>query len=291
MNNCKNLSVALCIMMCGAVSYNCSGNQQEQTSQEGTTSVAPKKEKKAEAPTDVFFYTGQHRKDKFQPTEPKLGFSSQIGSINNDEFKGNLSIEEVWIAPAIKHIANNAFEGCKNLKQVHFQGFVPVVNDESFKGCSSLQSLKLDASTIGLEAFKGCSSLQSAEFGEHIWWIREGAFAGCSKLKKLLLHITMQKLEDGAFDGCTSMEEFSVPNDFKNRMFGMFPQSEKWRKVYLLATEYFDMPKNCTPGSKCTLYVPDVFVEQYRSNAEWAKFGAIEPLSKSQYYTAEGFKK
>jgi len=291
MKSFKNYTVVLGLALCTTLSYNCTGNKQEQAKEEGATTQVVKKAKKSEAPTDVFFYTAQHRKDKFQPTEPKLGFNTQIGSINNDEFKGNENIQEVWVAPQIKHIANNAFEGCKNLQQVHFQGFVPVINDESFKGCSSLQSLKVDVSTIGLDAFNGCKSLQTAEFGEHIWWIREGAFAGCSKLKKLLLHITMQKLEDGAFEGCNAMEEFAIPNDFKNRMFGMFPQSNKWKKVYLLATEYFAMPKNCSPGANCILYVPDAFLEQYRADADWSKFKAIEPLSKSQYYTAEGFRK
>lgn len=248
--------------------------------------------KAAETPAgDIFFYTSRHRAEEYIPTEEKMGFGSQILSINPDEFKDNKSIKEVWVSPKIKHIANNAFEGCTSLERVHFQGEMPVINDDAFNGCSALKSLNADVYTIGLDAFRGCTSLETARFGEHIYWIRNGAFGGCSKLRSILMAITMQKLEDGAFDGCTSIEEFSIPNDFKNRMFGLVPSASKWKKIYLLSTEYYKMPKNCTPNKNCTLYVPDAFLAQFKADADWMQFGAIEPLSKSKYFTKEGFLK
>jgi hypothetical protein len=51
------------------------------------------------------------------------------------------------------------------------------------------------------------------------------------------------------------------------------------------------MPKNCTPNKNCTLYVPDAFIAQFKADADWMQFGAIEPLSKSRYFTKEGFLK
>ena len=240
---------------------------------------------------DIFFYTSKHRADKYVPTEEKMGFGSNIQSINTEEFKDNKSIKEVWIAPQIKHIANYAFAGCTALEKVHFQGEMPVINDEAFKGCSSLKNLRVDVYTIGLNTFSGCTSLETARFGEHIYWIRDGAFGGCSKLKSIIMAITMSKLEDGAFEGCTGIEEFSVPNDFKNRMFGLIPSADKWKKIYLLSTEYYPMPKNCTPNSNCTLYVPDAFLDKFQADEGWKQFAAIEPLSTSKYFTAEGFLK
>lgn len=239
--------------------------------------------------SDIFFYTSKHRADKYVPTEDRMGFGSHIGSVNPDEFKDNKNLREVWIGPQIKHIAERAFSGCSSLEKVHFQGEVAVINDEAFMGCSSLKNLRVDVYTIGLDAFKGCTSLETARFGEHIWWIREGAFGGCRKLRSVLMGITMQKIEEGAFEGCTGIEEFSIPNDFKNRMFGLVPSGPKWRKVYLLSTEYYAMPRNCTPQKGCTLYVPDAFLAQFRADADWMQFGSIEPLSKSKYFTAEGF--
>lgn len=282
-----HLSVVSVVCICAMLGLDSCGSKSEK--QEAVT--VTKQEAAAQVPDDIFFYTSRQRSAQYVPTEEKMGFGSQIQSINTDEFKGNKSLREVWVSPKIKHIAAGAFSECTSLEKVHFQGDMPVINDGAFQGCSSLQDLHVDVYTIGLNAFKDCVSLESARFGKNIYWIREGAFAGCRKLRSILMAITMKKLEDGAFDGCTSVEEFSVPNDFKNRMFGLVPSASKWKKVYLLSTEFFAMPKNCTPNGKCTLYVPDAFLAKFRGDSEWKQFGSIEPLSKSKYFTAEGFLK
>ena len=266
------------------------GNKTAQDGQEQTATTTNKK-KEAKADKDIYFYTTNDRKDKKVVEAEKLGFTNQIASIGPKEFEGNTHIREMWIGPKVTHIAEGAFSGCTSLQQIHFQGFVPVINDHSFEGCSALQSLKVNVSTVGVDAFSGCTSLQSAEFGDQIWWIREGAFKGCSALKRIILAITMKKLDDGAFEGCTGVEELTIPNDVKNRMFGMFPAPEKLKKVYLLSTEFYPMPKNCTPSKGCTLYVPDAFLDQFRADKAWSQFGHIEPLSKTKYYTAEGLGK
>ena len=277
---------ALSVLCLLAGMSSCSGGNDKQETKVTTDTEATETPAK-----DIFFYTSKHRSDKYVPTEEKMGFGSTIQSINTDEFNGNTNIKEVWVSPKIKHIAERAFAGCTSLEKIHFQGDMPVINDESFMGCSSLKNLRVDVYTIGLDAFKGCTSLETARFGEHIYWIRNGAFGGCKNLRSVLMAITMQKLEDEAFEGCTSIEEFSVPNDFKNRMFGLVPSASKWKKIYLLSTEYYAMPKNCTPNKGCTLYVPDAFLAKFQADADWQKFGSIEPLSKSKYFTAEGFLK
>ena len=281
----KNLFLCALTALCMLTGL--SSCDKQQTKQETKVVTDPKA---TETPAkDIFFYTSKHRAEKYVPTEEKMGFSSQIQSINDSEFKDNKSLREVWIAPQIQHIVNKAFAGCTSLEKVHFQGEIPVINDGAFEGCTALKNLLVDAYTIGVDAFKGCTSLETARFGEHIWWLRAGAFEGCRKLKSVLMGITMKKIDDGAFAGCTGIEEFSVPNDFKNRMFGLMPSAAKWKKVYLLSTEYYGMPKNCTPNKGCTLYVPDAFLAQFQADAGWSQFGSIEPLSKSKYFTAEGF--
>ena len=281
----KNIFLSAFAALCLMAFSSC---EKQSTKQE--TKVVTDKEATSTPPKDIFFYTLQHRADKYVPTEEKMGFSSKIQSINDSEFAGNKSIKEVWIAPQIQHIVNKAFAGCTSLEKVHFQGELPVINDGAFEGCTALKNLLVDVYTVGVDAFKDCSSLETARFGEHIWWLRVGAFENCRKLKSVLMGITMKKIDDGAFAGCTSLEEFTVPNDFKNRMFGLVSESaSKWKKVYLLSTEYYPVPKNCTPNANCTLYVPDAFLAQFQADAEWQKFAAIEPLSKSKYFTAEGF--
>jgi hypothetical protein len=266
----------------------CSGEKKESSAATSST----EKKVDADQPTgDVFIYTPEHRKEKTQPDKAKVLISKKLASINTSEFSGNTTIEEVWVGEQVQHIANNAFEGCTNLKKIHIAGPLPVINDGAFIGCSSLESLNADVYTIGVDGFKGCTSLKSVVLGEHAYWIRVGAFYGCKNLKKIILADTMSKLEDGAFEGCTAMEELSIPNDFKNRMFGMFPNQAGFRKVYLLTTEFYPMPKSCQPSKECTLYVPDNFVKQFQDDAQWSQYGKIEPMSKTKYYTAEGFLK
>jgi hypothetical protein len=268
----------------------CSGEKKESTTENAKASTEKKVE--ADQPTgDVFIYTPEHRHEKTQPDKAKVLISKKLASINTNEFAGNTVMEEIWIGDQIQHIANGAFEGCKNLKKIHLAGPLPVINDGAFTGCSALEELHGDVYTVGVDGFKDCTSLKSVILGEHAYWIRVGAFENCKNLKRIILADTMSKLEDGAFVGCSAMEELSIPNDFKNRMFGMFPNQEKFRKVYLLTTEFYPLPKNCQPNKQCTLYVPDNFLKQFQADEQWCQFGSIEPMSKSQYYTAEGFLK
>ena len=268
----------------------CSGEKKDGASADDQNTT--EKKVKDDQPTgDVFIYTGDHRKSNTQPNKAKVLISKKLASINTNEFSGNTTIEEIWIGKQVQHIANGAFEGCTNLKKIHLAGPLPVINDGAFTGCTSLEELKGDVYTVGIDGFKGCTSLKSVILGEHAYWIRVGAFCGCKNLKRIILADTMSKLEDGAFVGCSSMEELSIPNDFKNRMFGMFPNPDNFRKVYLLTTEFYPMPKNCQPNKQCTLYVPDVFLSQFQADEKWNEFGSILPMSKSTYYTAEGILK
>ncbi|MGM9679609.1 MAG: leucine-rich repeat domain-containing protein [Bacteroidaceae bacterium] len=266
----------------------CSQGGGKETNGEAKENVKAKEAEKVDV-KDIFFYTPRHRAEKYQPTEEKLGFGKDILYIADSEFEGNTNIKEIWFAPKLNHILNKAFRNCTSLRQVHFQGPIAVINDNAFEGCKSLETLNVDAYTVGVEAFKGCTSLSSVRFGDNIWWIRVGAFEGCTNLKSILMAITMKKLDDGAFVGCNALEEVSIPNDFKNRMFGMLETCTKLKKVYLLSTEYYEMPKNCNPSASCTLYVPDAFLAKFKADPEWSKFGSIEPLSKSAHYTGEGF--
>lgn len=291
MRHIKTQAWVLALAMAAGLTLTGCGNKAAQDDKEQTTSTSTKKKSSAKPDKDIYFYSSKDRSEKKVVEAEKLGFTSQIASIGQKEFEGNTKIREMWIGPKVTHIAEDAFSGCTSLEQVHFQGFVPVINDRSFMGCSALKGLKASVSTVGVDAFNGCKSLQYAIFSDQIWWIREGAFKDCSSLKRIILAITMKKLDDGAFDGCTGVEELTIPNDVKNRMFGMFPAPEKFKKIYLLSTEFYPMPKNCTPSKGCTLYVPDAFLDQYKQDAGWSQFGSIEPLSKTKYYTAEGLNK
>ena len=119
-----------------------------------------------------------------------------------------VEVEKLGFTNQIATIAPKEFEGNTHIKEMWVGPKVPHIAED---------------------AFSGCTSLQTADFGDQIWWIREGAFKGCTALKRIILTITMKKLDDGAFEGCTGLEEVTIPNDVKNRMFGMLEAPEKLR--------------------------------------------------------------
>ena len=280
----KTVILCTAFIACTMLTTSCSKSSETQSQ---TTEKKAKKAKKADK--DVFFYTAQHRKDKFVPTSPVIGFTDKILDIKAEEFKGNENIREIIVPKHIEHIAESAFEGCTNLETIHFAGEMKVINDNAFAGCTSLKKLMVDTWTVGLSSFEGCTSLEEVRFGDHMWWIRANAFAGCTSLKSILMGITLEKLEDDAFAGCKAVEEFSVPQAMKNRMFGYFADCPNVKKVYILSTEFFPVPKNCTPKASTTIYVPDAFLAQFQGDAGWSKFGEILPLSQSKYFADNGF--
>ena len=104
--------------------------------------------KAADTPADdIFFYTSRHRAEEYIPTEEKMGFGSQILSINPDEFKDNKSIKEVWVSPKIKHIANNAFVPMYLLGD-HVGGFT------NGTGGSQVDAVRIDIGICGIGAHK-----------------------------------------------------------------------------------------------------------------------------------------
>ena len=277
------LGMGLCMALCLTTSCNKGGEGKQSEKSEKSAKAKKKSNKK------VFLYTLEHREGKYQPTEPVIAFSKKIGSVNEAEFKANQNLQEVYIGEQIKHIMPHAFEDCQNLTAVHYAADIPVINDYAFKGCTSLKEFICDAYTVGLSCFEGCTSLEKVRFGDHMYWIREKSFGGCKNLKSILMGITLEKLDDNAFPGCTAVEEFSVPQAMKNRMWGYFPECPNLKRVYLLSTEFYPVPKNCTPRPDCTIYVPDVFLAQFKGDAEWSKFKEILPLSQSKYFADNGF--
>ena len=101
-----------------------------QKSGQQSTADGQKTEKKEKV--KAFVYTSQHRKDKAVVKQPVITFSKKIQSVNEEEFKDNEYIEEVYVGEQIKHITQKAFMGCKNLRKVHFEGEVTVINDDAF---------------------------------------------------------------------------------------------------------------------------------------------------------------
>lgn len=221
------------------------------------------------------------RRKEIKAYNEKL-MASSTGKV--DPKTGALSLE------GVKHVLPRHYAGNEEITSIYAKAKVDVINDGAFQGCNKLKSIDVNSYTVGVDAFKDCVSLESAHLGESSWWLREGSFAGCPKLKSVLLGICMKKIEDGAFEGSQNVTELSVPNNMKKYFFRYFSECTNIQTLYLLVTEFYDVPHVCpiTNFGQVTLYVPDALIAQFQADSKWSQCGKILPLSKSKYYNAKG---
>ncbi len=266
--------------------FSCSGNKAAKTatSADGTT---------INLPTDIHYYTSGERKAKKKITAEALSFKPDVQDVKEHEFENNKSIKELYILNRCVNIAPYGFAGCTNLERIVSTATIDVVNDNAFEGCTALQAVENDIRTIGLSSFAGCTSIERFISTDNIYWVRDSAFLGCTNLKSVILGITLTKFEDTAFEDCPNIEEISVPNDWRRHMFNVYKDMPNLKKVYLLSMEHYKFPDNSKDFNceQVDLYVPDMFLDSFKNDESWSRFKSILPLSQTEYFTAEGYRK
>lgn len=174
-------------------------------------------------------------------------------------------------------------------------GVVTTIGDEVFGICHKLQTVVLKCKVIGLNSFKGCSSLRIVVITKNLNWIREGAFADCPHLERVLLSNTLSSVEDNIFANSNNIKEISIPHNIRNHFIKQFEHCKQLNTIYLLSPSFYKMPKTFKESphdfSKCTLYVPDDKIEEFKADADWNKFASILPLSQSKWYDSKGWSK
>ncbi len=300
MNIRMNTLTAGLTLVCAAALFACSGGKGSKavTTADGTT---------IEVPKDIHYYTNgernayydaKERKSKKQIESEALGFklaTKQFPTfdVKEGEFQGNEHIKEIYITDHCVNIAPYAFANCTNLEKIVSTSTIDVVNDDAFENCTSLKALDNDIRTIGLSTFANCTSLESFISTDNIYWVRDSAFLNCTSLKTVILGITLTKFEDAAFEGCTAVEEISIPAAWKLHMFNVYQSMPNLKKVYLLTTEPYAFPENSKDFNceQVDLYVPDMFLQNFKDDASWARFKSINPLSQTEYFNEMGARK
>ena len=183
----------------------------------------------------------------------------------------------------------------QDAKTIRSAGVVSTIGDNAFGTCQELETVNIRCKIIGKESFKGCASLRTAIITRNLNWLRSEAFANCPQLETVLLSTTLSHIEDNVFLNSNNIREVSIPNNVKTHFFQHLSHCRKINTIYLLSLDYFKMPKSLKDApvqfSKCKLYVPDSKLEQFRKNADWARFGQILPLSQSRWFDEKGWGK
>ena len=192
--------------------------------------------------------------------------------------------------------AGNEYEfAAQDAKTIRSAGLVSTNGDNAFCSYQELETVNIKCKVVGKESFKGCASLRTAIITRNLNWLRSEAFANCPQLETVLLSTTLTQIEDNVFLNSNNIREVSIPNNVKTHFFQHLSHCRKINTIYLLSLDYFKMPKSLKDApvqfSKCKLYVPDSKLEQFRKNADWARFGQILPLSQSRWFDEKGWGK
>lgn len=183
----------------------------------------------------------------------------------------------------------------QDAKTIRSAGVVSTIGDNAFCSYQELETVNIKCKIVGKESFKGCASLRTAIITRNLNWLRSEAFANCPRLETVLLSTTLSQIEDNVFLNSNNIREVSIPNNVKTHFFQHLSHCRKINTIYLLSLDYFKMPKSLKDApvqfSKCKLYVPDSKLEQFRKNADWARFGQILPLSQSRWFDEKGWGK
>lgn len=192
--------------------------------------------------------------------------------------------------------AGNEYEfAAQDAKTIRSAGVVSTIGDNAFCSYQELETVNIKCKVVGKESFKGCASLRTAIITRNLNWLRSEAFANCPQLETVLLSTTLTQIEDNVFLNSNNIREVSIPNNVKTHFFQHLSHCRKINTIYLLSLDYFKMPKSIKDApiqfSNCKLYVPDSKMEQFRKNADWARFGQILPLSQSRWFDEKGWGK
>ena len=192
--------------------------------------------------------------------------------------------------------AGNEYEfAAQDAKTIRSAGVVSTIGDNAFCSYQELETVNIKCKVVGMESFKGCASLRTAIITRNLNWLRSEAFANCPQLETVLLSTTLTQIEDNVFLNSNNIREVSIPNNVKANFFLHLSHCRKINTIYLLCLDYFKMPKSIKDApiqfSECKLYVPDSKLEQFRNNADWARFGQILPLSQSRWFDEKGWGK
>ena len=183
----------------------------------------------------------------------------------------------------------------QDAKTIRSAGVVSTIGDNAFCSYQELETVNIKCKIVGIESFKGCASLRTAIITRNLNWLRSEAFANCPQLETVLLSTTLTQIEDNVFLNSNNIREVSIPNNVKTHFFQHLSHCRKINTIYLLSLDYFKMPKSIKDApiqfSKCKLYVPDSKLEQFRKNADWARFSQILPLSQSRWFDEKGWGK
>ena len=143
-----------------------------------------------------------------------------VSMIGVNAFKGNSSIEQVFLTKIITSISDNAFYDCGSLTSIVIPDNVTSIGSYAFYDCDNLASIVIpdNVTSIGSYAFWGCNSLTSVIFGENskLAGIGSYAFQYCGSLTSIVIPDNVNSIGSYVFNVCGSLASIVIPDSVTN---------------------------------------------------------------------------
>lgn len=209
-----------------------------------------------------------------------------VGEIAFHAFEDREELREIQLPPSITYIGGAAFSGCTNLTNINIPDGIEQIGISCFARCKSLRTLSLPASVEKVKsgAFDN-SGLRSLTLGAGV-----GSFNGFEVFMSTDKPMNLDLLTVMAPE-CRLTDVRSKVVDFEGKRLILasngFPA--KWKcntQIETLLLPEVDGPfavwkegKALPFASKCTVYVSDRLVSEFKKASEWKHFKDIKPIS------------
>lgn len=143
----------------------------------------------------------------------KRGNEPSILTIQDNAFKGCISLVEVIIPESVDSIGRCVFEGCKQLKEIVIPRKINTIEMGTFANCSELARVVFSYRTqdnrivLHSKAFWRCAKLCELKDYGRISYIGEKAFGNCESLSNLSFSSQLKRIGKGAFSDCIRLTE------------------------------------------------------------------------------------
>ncbi len=245
-----------------------------------------------------------------------LVLPKDLESIGMSAFEGCSSIKEVIIPEKIETLEMFSFAKCSSLKKVVLNEALTSIDYGAFLENSVLETIVLPSKleTIGAFAFQGCKGLKELTLPKSLVAIKNGAFKETAinftlpegsnfKLEgkllmsadgkvvhnlttlfagKIIVPEGVELIAGAAFSGCNGLMKIDLPSTLKEiKLIAMENTA-----LYEIVLRVKD-PSTIKLGedvfgkmdqSRCSLFVEDASLEQYKTAAVWKNFN-VKPLS------------
>ena len=121
------------------------------------------------------------------------------GTIDNEAFHGNSTIENLTLSGSVKWNGNRQFISCSKLSNVSLENGITRIPAYCFSGCSKITEIAVPASVTSIEgrAFSD-TSLKNLEIANGVKFIWESAFSN-TQLVDVLIPASVIKIDKNAF--------------------------------------------------------------------------------------------